>query len=450
MTQQGLSEWYLSLADDSGKLMYLPNDPATPKLVLDYGSSQMPDSCPAFEVVGWTGYSGIPGTPQFQAAQVHCSILSTVRMVHERLGRPLPNWPGTSKLIAYPRSGNTFNAFYDRASLRFFYNPHPVTKKVVFASESADIVSHELGHGILDALRPDLWHTASLEIFAFHEAFGDIMAICSALSWPSVIARVLDETNGDIACSNCVSRIAEEMGSAIHAQTRGKVGRENCLRDASNNYRYFRPDTLPPGSPVSNEAHSFSQIFSGAWYAMLAAVQKQMVQEGVTHMESVAKARDLALSTLLEAVVKTPEVHEFFSAIAAAIVEASKNIEGGKYESAIRSAFVSRSLLHAHAAMGLSSTSDIDSEVEGHKANVELDSPIIGHAKIVLHLPKFVRGRSLTGSATERCLELSKEAVIYAHQRGLVGRPEDDTMFSIKDGRFVRNFVCEWLCKSCQ
>jgi hypothetical protein len=43
------------------------------------------------------------------------------------------------------------------------------------------VVCHELGHAILDALKPQLFNVASTEAGAFHEAFGDISAILCAL-----------------------------------------------------------------------------------------------------------------------------------------------------------------------------------------------------------------------------------------------------------------------------
>ena len=56
----------------------------------------------------------------------------------------------------------------------------------VFSGESPDVVAHELGHAVLDSLKPALFELASIEAAAFHESFGDMSAILTALQLPSV------------------------------------------------------------------------------------------------------------------------------------------------------------------------------------------------------------------------------------------------------------------------
>src|SRR5262247_3863818 len=43
----------------------------------------------------------------------------------------------------------------------------------VHACESPDVVNHEQGHALLDAVRPDFWDAPFAEVAAFHESFGD-------------------------------------------------------------------------------------------------------------------------------------------------------------------------------------------------------------------------------------------------------------------------------------
>ena len=79
--------------------------------------------------------------------------------------------------------GEDFNAFYARDSgLNFFHGQvdrvdPPVT---VFSGASPDVSCHELGHAILDAVKPELFDAMSMEVAAFHEAFGDISSTLSA------------------------------------------------------------------------------------------------------------------------------------------------------------------------------------------------------------------------------------------------------------------------------
>lgn len=88
-------------------------------------------------------------------------------------------WHTSPRLPVNLDEGIDFNAYYDRSSLNFF---HGVTQgATVYSGESPDIVCHEMGHAILDALKPQLWNVASHEAAAFHESFGDMSAILSAL-----------------------------------------------------------------------------------------------------------------------------------------------------------------------------------------------------------------------------------------------------------------------------
>jgi hypothetical protein len=85
--------------------------------------------------------------------------------------------------------GVDLNAFYDREGLKFFHGTG--AGRTVFSGESPDVVCHELGHALLDSFKPQLFDAASIEVAAFHESFGDMSAILSALQLPSVREGVL-------------------------------------------------------------------------------------------------------------------------------------------------------------------------------------------------------------------------------------------------------------------
>jgi hypothetical protein len=75
--------------------------------------------------------------------------------------------------------GTDLNAFYDRKGLKFFHGS--AGERTVFSGESPDVVCHELGHAALDSFKPQLFDAASIEVAAFHESFGDMSALLSAL-----------------------------------------------------------------------------------------------------------------------------------------------------------------------------------------------------------------------------------------------------------------------------
>src|SRR5262249_34933031 len=158
------------------------------------------------------------------------------------------------------------NANYTRAfGLRFFHQK--VQDFHIYTSESPDIVCHELGHAILDALRPELFNAANTETAAFHESFGDMSAILCALHVPSIRQTVLAEPGGRLNVNSRLSRVGEQLGWGIRQLSPTAVDRD-CLRNAANRFFYERPDRLPASAPadlLSTEEHSFSRVFTGAF-----------------------------------------------------------------------------------------------------------------------------------------------------------------------------------------
>jgi hypothetical protein len=172
--------------------------------------------------------------------------------------------------------GEDINAYYDRTELAFFHGK--ADGKVVYSGESPDIVCHEMGHACLDALRPQLWDAPFVEAGAFHESFGDMSAILSALQLPSVRSAALNGVK--LHKPSVLSRLAEQLGWAIR-QTHPADADPDCLRNAFNDFQYVDPQTLPDSAPacqLSAEVHSFSRVFTGAFYDLLSAMLK--IQSG--------------------------------------------------------------------------------------------------------------------------------------------------------------------------
>src|SRR6266511_2318166 len=168
--------------------------------------------------------------------------------------------------------GVDLNAFYDREGLKFFHGT--AAGRTVFSGESPDVVCHELGHALLDSFKPQLFDAASLEVAAFPESFGDMSAVLSALQLPSVREGVLAETGGVLRRASRLSRLAEQLGSAIRQSVPSAV-EPDCLRNAVNTFFYRDPDTLPttaPATSLSSESHSFWRVFTGAFFEGLAGM----------------------------------------------------------------------------------------------------------------------------------------------------------------------------------
>jgi len=176
-------------------------------------------------------------------------------------------WQPGEELRVLLDEGEDFNAFYDRNALNFFHGT--AGGRTVFSGESPDIVCHEQGHGVLDALRPELFDAGSIEAAAFHESFADICAIMAALQLQSLRVAILSDTRSDLSRSSRLSRLAEQLGWAIRQVSPDAVDAD-CLRNAVNSFFYHSPEELPtqgPAAALSSEPHSFSRVFTGAFFA---------------------------------------------------------------------------------------------------------------------------------------------------------------------------------------
>lgn len=256
------------------------------------------------------------------------------------------------RLIAFPDDGVDLNAYYDRHGLHFFHGT--VRDVTVYSQESPDVVCHELGHAVLDAIKPQLWDATSIEVASFHESFGDCSAILSNLQVPSLRDEVLAETGGRLATASRLSRLAESLGWAIR-QLLPDATAADCLRSAVNSFYYQPPATLPPRAPassLSSEPHNFSRIFTAGFLRVLAGM---FAEQGQNDSNALRRAAQDAGTLLVDGVRRSPVVPAFYAQVAANMVAADHDRFGGRYRRAIRSGFTSSGVLSVRSAATLGS-----------------------------------------------------------------------------------------------
>jgi hypothetical protein len=248
-------------------------------------------------------------------------------------------------------SVDDLNARYFRIDGLHFYQS-TVAGFDIRSGESPDVVCHELGHAVLDALRPQLFNAGDAETSAFHEAFGDMSAILSALQFPSMRQSIIAETGGRLNANSRLSRLAEQLGWAIRQTRPAKVDRDS-LRNAANRFFYRRIDSLPPSAPanlLSSEAHSFSRVFTGAFLDVLA---RMFTATGVPNEASLlAVSRDLG-QLIVDAVLAATVTPGYFSQVAAAMIQADQARFGGRNRPALTSAFLERGILSVNSAVAM-------------------------------------------------------------------------------------------------
>jgi hypothetical protein len=209
-----------------------------------------------------------PGSPEFLFWQCREAALMAVAR-WEDLDGHLSQWaratPNRRRLALLQDEGVDLNAFYDGQSLSFFH--FQTGAKKTFSGANTDVVAHETGHALLDAIRPDLWDTNFPEVGAFHEAFGDCMALLTALSDRTTRMALL-AASPDLGSSNFLEATAEDLSDGVRKEL-GPNHPAAQPRHALNSFRWQLPTTLPPSGPpqvLSSEVHSFGRVFSGCFY----------------------------------------------------------------------------------------------------------------------------------------------------------------------------------------
>lgn len=285
-----------------------------------------------------------PGSPEFLFWQCREGALSAIS-VWETLNGPLKKWStaaaDSKKLILVPDGGDDLNAFYDRKHLAFFH--HTTGSQTTFSGASTDVVAHECGHAFLDTLRPELFGSSVTEHGAFHEAFGDCMAILVALSDKETRLALL-AASPDLGKPNFVEATAEDLSDAVK-RALGANHPAAAPRRALNDFKFQLPTTLPTSGPppkLTSEIHSFGRVFSGCFYDVIRNIYANSATKDEANLLAVAKTA----GKLLAAGAKSATLGaRFFQAVGRAMSLADQTMNGGVNHMAIDEAFKRHNVL---------------------------------------------------------------------------------------------------------
>lgn len=445
---------------------YLLNDPTTPNLVKSVQIPSDPINS-KFVIKSYKGGGYAKGTAEFQAANCHVTICNSINYYNTQTDKYIPRWPGTSILNVIPRAGTDLNAYYDRRSLKFFYMSNNKFG-TVFTADSTDIVAHELGHSILDAYRPETWNAASLEVAAFHEAFGDITSILHAMLYDEVINHVLQQTGGNLRKPNIVSNLAEQFGSAIHAIDSTSGRNPMYLRSAINDFKYINPGSLPKNvnndNELAAESHNFSRIFLGAFYEILVMIYEDILSTGVSALDAVKQARDIMAKYILKSIQNAPVNVKFYESMAKTLLWADVTLSNRKYHDRMHAIFMNRQILtHNLSALSLnvpkcndeSCVLKIQGNLRCKLANkfimAQSDNPLYN---VEINVPKqqiylYDSEKNFYDAVIvdeDETLSGAHEMIIHLHETNSVS-DDPKTPFEIKDGKLVRTCIsCGGCC----
>jgi hypothetical protein len=219
------------------------------------------------------------------------------------LGRNLQWGFDASRLIILPHAGYLANAFYSEEthSLQFYSFAREGSNQVFHTSLSHDVVTHEAGHAILDAVRDRYNEAWEVETAAIHEAIGDLTTIFAGLSHDVV----LQQAAVDLSQANFVSEIAEHFLGANLA-LRNLIGRPQPES-------YWKAKKTP---------HDKSLQLTRALYAALAEIYQKSIDIKGEKISALKLARRALQRMVVRGLDYLPPADATFSELGTAMLKA--------------------------------------------------------------------------------------------------------------------------------
>ena len=218
------------------------------------------------------------------------------RVIRYALRRDGFTWQwGSDPIEIHPYYGSSRGAWYRRRHRRLEFHRFQTGGRWIFSCRSFDLVAHETGHAVLDALKPGWYPTHSYlkETAGLHEGFADLTAIFSLINQLDLCEDVVVASRSNLHAKNFLPLFAEEYGNSVNL-TRG------FLRNADNDL------TFEQGAKSGK--YGLSQVFTGAIYDILADLYELQLVSGNENMPAALyESGRYLLMRLVQAVDRSPD-----------------------------------------------------------------------------------------------------------------------------------------------
>ena len=210
--------------------------------------------------------------PRSHQQVVYAVTMSVLERFERFVGRRF-RWRGKQRLRLVPHAFEGRNAYFDpdQGAVLFGYfaadedNPGAnLPGQVIFSCLSSDIVAHEVTHAILHRSRKYFREATNPDVFAWHEAFADLVTLFQHFVNPDIVRRAVAASKGDLREGTVLLELAQQFGAA--------VGRGAALRSAVNSTpdpQRFRQATEPHERGACFVASVFA-AYNGAHRAAIA------------------------------------------------------------------------------------------------------------------------------------------------------------------------------------
>jgi hypothetical protein len=194
-------------------------------------------------VLTQSGLAPSEASPQFHQQMAYAVAMKTVEHFERALGRVALWAPReirdqsdqvvrseyVQRLRIYPHALRAKNAYYSpdrKALLLGYFTTSAVSASttatttlpggVICTATSHDIIAHETTHALLDGLHRRFREPTNPDVFAFHEAFADIVALFQHFTLPEALRHQIKATRGDLEKQNLLGQLAVQFGEATN------------------------------------------------------------------------------------------------------------------------------------------------------------------------------------------------------------------------------------------
>lgn len=337
-------------------ITFIPNDPKAkggPPTRTQAARAERAGNVAGFTYVGHAAAAEHSlGSPEFLFWQSREAALTALQLYESLQGGKVAQWarsqPDARKLALRPNDGVELNAYYTGRAILFY--EYTTGTKTTWSGASTDVVAHEVGHAVLDQSRPDLWDFEYPETSAFHESFGDCLALLTALNDPAT----RDKVRTKLRKPNFVEKLSEDLSDGVR-RALGASHPAAKPRRARNTFQWALPSRLPRSGPpdvLSSESHSFSRVFTGCFYDVLLNVVADLTGSSkAPTSQQLSDAALIAGRLLVRAAAEAPESARFFQAVGRAMVLADEATNGGTHRQAISDGFQKHNIGLGSSAM---------------------------------------------------------------------------------------------------
>ncbi len=176
---------------------------------------------------GADGFTFDQGDPKTHCQNAYFAAMSTYETFRRALGRPVA-WAFWTEeahppLRLAPFAIEALNAYYDRGAAEIGFGFGRADEASArgdrdllrFTALSSDVVAHEVTHALLDGLRPDYAMPVNPDVFAFHEALADVVALLSRFERPSYFGFLARKAQLAFLDAKALVSLAPEIGQLV-------------------------------------------------------------------------------------------------------------------------------------------------------------------------------------------------------------------------------------------